>query len=114
MTDLEVLDPRFEAVARGAGRLQRLCTGAAWSEGPVWIRESGALLWSDIPNNRMLSWHPQHGMTVWRDGVEFTNGHVRDADGALLHCSHGLRALVRTASPWATKKCWSATTRAGG
>ena len=96
MTDLEVLDPRFEAVARGAGRLQRLCTGAAWSEGPVWIRESGALLWSDIPNNRMLSWHPQHGMTVWRDGVEFTNGHVRDAEGALLHCSHGLRALVRT------------------
>ncbi len=96
MSNWEVLDPRFEDLARGAGRLQRLCTGAVWSEGPVWIRESGALLWSDIPNNRMLSWHPQHGMTVWRDGVEFTNGHVRDAQGALLHCSHGLRALVRT------------------
>ena len=96
MINLEVLDPRFRAIAHGAGRLQRLYTGAVWSEGPVWIRESGALLWSDIPNNRMLSWHPQHGMTVWRDGVEFTNGHVRDAEGALLHCSHGLRALVRT------------------
>jgi gluconolactonase len=62
----------------------------------VWIRETGALLWSDIPNNRMLSWHPEHGMTVWRDAVEFTNGHAREADGALLHCSHGQRAIVRT------------------
>ncbi len=84
------------ASAHGAGRLQRLCTGAVWSEGPVWIAEAGLLLWSDIPNNRMLSWHPLQGMAVWRDQVEFTNGHVRAADGSLLHCSHGLRAIVRT------------------
>ncbi len=95
-TAIEVFDLRFAEVATGAGRLERLCTGAIWSEGPVWLRETGALLWSDIPNNRMLSWHPHHGMTVWRDAVEFTNGHVREADGSLLHCSHGLRALVRT------------------
>jgi gluconolactonase len=96
MSDVEVLDPRFAAVAQGAGPLQRLCTGAVWSEGPVWMKESGALLWSDIPNNRMLCWHPQQGMSVWREAVEFTNGHVREADGSLLHCSHGLRALMRT------------------
>jgi gluconolactonase len=76
--------------------LERLCTGAVWSEGPVWMREDQSLLWSDIPNNRMLRWHAESGMTVWRDGVEFTNGHVREADGSLLHCSHGLRAIVRT------------------
>ncbi|MDH6166726.1 gluconolactonase [Variovorax boronicumulans] len=93
---IEVLDARFAAVAREAGPLERLCTGAAWSEGPVWMREDGAVLWSDIPNNRMLRWHADAGMTVWREGVEFTNGHVREADGALLHCSHGLRAIVRT------------------
>ncbi len=93
---IEVLDPRFGSVAESAGPLERLCTGAVWSEGPVWFRETGILLWSDIPNNRMLSWHPELGMAVWRDGVEFTNGHVREADGALLHCSHGLRAIVRT------------------
>lgn len=58
--------------------------------------ETGTLLWSDIPNNRMLSWRAGRGMAVWRDGVEFTNGHVREANGALLHCSHGLRAIVRT------------------
>jgi gluconolactonase len=60
------------------------------------MRETGAVLWSDIPQNRMLSWTPGQGMEVWREDVEFTNGHVREADGALLHCSHGLRAIVRT------------------
>jgi len=92
----EVLDPRFAPVARGAGALERLCSGAAWSEGPVWMHEDGAVLWSDIPNDRMLRWHPADGLSVWRDGVEFTNGHTRESDGSLLHCSHGLRAIVRT------------------
>jgi len=93
---VEVLDPRFEPVARGAGRLERLCTGATWSEGPVWMHEDGSVLWSDIPADRMLRWHPATGLEVWRERVEFTNGHCREADGALLHCSHGLRAIVRT------------------
>ena len=44
----------------------------------------------------MLSWQPERGMSVWREAVEVTNGHAREADGALLHCSHGLRAIVRT------------------
>jgi gluconolactonase len=96
MSPVAVLDPRFSAVARGASELVRLCTGAAWSEGPVWMRETAELLWSDIPNNRMLCWHAERGMRVWRDAVEFTNGHVREADGSLLHCSHGQRAIVRT------------------
>lgn len=96
MPSIEVLDPRFADVARPAGELHRLCTGAVWSEGPVWLRETGELLWSDIPNNRMLAWHAGRGLTVWRDRAEFTNGHVREHDGSLLHCSHGLRAIVRT------------------
>jgi gluconolactonase len=93
---IEVFDARFAAVAAGAGVLERLCTGAVWSEGPVWMREDASVLWSDIPNNRMLRWHPADGMTVWREAVEFTNGHAREADGALLHCSHGRRAIVRS------------------
>jgi gluconolactonase len=93
---IAVFDPRFAAVAQGAGGLERLCTGAVWSEGPVWMREDQSLLWSDIPNNRMLRWSASSGMTVWRDDAEFTNGHVREADGSLLHCSHGLRGIVRT------------------
>ena len=92
----DILDPRFATVASGAGALECLCTGAIWSEGPVWMHEDQSLLWSDIPNDRMLRWQAASGMTVWRQGVEFTNGHTREADGALLHCSHGRRAIVRT------------------
>ena len=93
---LDVFDARFDEVARGAGSLERLCTGAVWSEGPVWMAEDASVLWSDIPNDRMLRWHANTGMTIWRDAVEYTNGHTREPDGALLHCSHGQRAVVRT------------------
>ena len=63
---VEVFDPRFASVAQGAGVLEHLCTGAAWSEGPVWMHEDDSVLWSDIPNNRMLRWHASTGLSVWR------------------------------------------------
>jgi gluconolactonase len=92
----QIFDPRAAELVPAHAQLERLATGAAWSEGPIWIAEENCVLWSDIPNNRLLRWHAQTGMTVWRDNVEFTNGHYREANGALLHCSHGLRAVVRT------------------
>lgn len=95
MSGIDVFDSRLEPVVRGAG-LERLCSGATWGEGPVWLREDDSVLWSDIPGNRILRWSQRDGMSVWRDGVEFTNGHTREANGDLLHCSHGLRAIVRT------------------
>jgi len=94
-TRIDIFDSRLSSVVEGAC-LEHLCTGAEWSEGPVWMHEDDAVLWSDIPNNRMLRWSAQGGMSVWRSGVEFTNGHTRDLNGDLLHCSHGLRAIVRT------------------
>jgi len=96
VTTIEVFDDRLAPVVRDVVSLERLCTGAIWSEGPVWISEDDSVLWSDIPNNRMLRWCAGDGMTVFRDNVEFTNGHTRDRDGSLLHCSHGLRAVFRT------------------
>ena len=96
MAALIVFDERAEGLARPGEALQRLATGATWSEGPVWMHEDGSVLWSDIPANRMLRWHPAEGMSVWRERVEFTNGHTREAGGSLLHCSHGLRAIVRS------------------
>lgn len=93
---IEIEDARLRPVVAHAPPLERLCTGAIWSEGPVWIAEDDSVLWSDIPNNRMLRWSAPDGMSVWRDDVEFTNGHARDLDGSLLHCSHGLRAVYRT------------------
>ena len=95
-TQITVYDPRANALFRAGAALERLCTGAQWGEGPVLIDEEAALLWSDIPNNRMLRWSESEGMTVWREGVEFTNGHARERDGSILHCSHGKRAILRT------------------
>ncbi|HQU49318.1 MAG TPA: SMP-30/gluconolactonase/LRE family protein [Casimicrobiaceae bacterium] len=95
-TDIDVFDPRFAPVVAHRPSLERLATGAIWSEGPVWIAEDDSVLWSDIPNDRMLRWSAQDGMSVWRERVEFTNGHTRDLDGTILHCSHGLRAVFRT------------------
>jgi len=97
-TTIEVFDARLDPIVAGAPRLERLCTGARWSEGPVWLAEDDSVLWSDIPNDRMLCWSERDGMRVWRERVEFTNGHTRDRDGSLLHCSHGLRAVFRTAA----------------
>ena len=94
---IEIFDARMAHVVAHNPVLERLCTGARWSEGPVWIAEDDSLLWSDIPNDRMLRWSERDGMRVWRERVEFTNGHTRDRDGTILHCSHGLRAVFRTA-----------------
>jgi len=94
-TDPIILDARVHPILSHA-KLERLCTGAVWSEGPVYLPQDGSVLWSDIPNNRILRWSESNGMTMWRDQVEFTNGHTLDRQGNLLHCSHGLRAIVRT------------------
>lgn len=95
-TEITVYNARARSLFPPGATLERLCTGAMWAEGPVWIDEDAALLWSDIPNDRMLRWSERDGMTVWREAVEFTNGHARERDGSVLHCSHGQRAIVRT------------------
>ena len=93
---MRIFDDTARAVFRPDSRLEKLATGAAWSEGPVWVQEAGALLWSDIPNDRILCWRERDGLSVWRDAAGYTNGHYREADGSLLHCSHGRRAILRT------------------
>jgi gluconolactonase len=96
MQSVACFDDRFSTVTQGSTALQRLCSGAVWSEGPVWLPRTAELLFSDIPNNRILVWHAEQGLRVWRNNAEFTNGHTLEHDGSLLHCSHGLRAIVRT------------------
>jgi gluconolactonase len=111
---IQILDPRAKSIfsvdgigssegdqsLQGAGKsvptLIRLGGGTTWCEGPVWLEQFGCLLYSDIPANRMMCWNPQQGVQVWRNEVEFTNGHALQADGSLLHCSHGQRAITRT------------------
>lgn len=96
MEPIEVIDERLHAILDSENRLEQVCSGAVWSEGPVWIPAQQALLWSDIPNNRILRWQAGEGMSVWRHPANFTNGHYLDLEGRLLHCSHGDRAILRT------------------
>jgi gluconolactonase len=92
----EVFDDRFNQVLMGVEEVEHLCTGAQWSEGPLWIEEYNSVIWSDIPNNRILSWSESEGMQVWKENVEFTNGRYRHQDNYIVHCSHGKRAIEKS------------------
>jgi gluconolactonase len=89
-------DERFSTLLKPDASLVRLASGAIWSEGPVYFHEDDSVIWSDIPNNRLLRWSAQDGMTVWRQPSNFENGHYRDFEGRLLSCEHGGRCLSRT------------------
>ncbi|MCM3501020.1 SMP-30/gluconolactonase/LRE family protein [Microbacterium sp. P26] len=83
-------------LVKDEGRVERLWTGATWSEGPLWIPTTRRLRWSDIPGDRILEWDAASAATiVHREGVEFTNGRVLDHDGTVVQCSHGRRRLER-------------------
>jgi gluconolactonase len=89
-------DDRFGRLLKPGAKLDKLATGAIWSEGPVYFHEDDSVIWSDIPNNRLLRWSAKDGMTVWRQPSNFENGHYRDRDGRLLSCEHGGRCISRT------------------
>ena len=77
-------------------QLERLYTGMAWAEGPVWLPDAGAVRWSDIPNDRILQFDAAtRRVDVYRAGVEFTNGRTLDLEGRVVQCSHGLRRIER-------------------
>ena len=89
-------DPRFQAVLLSGASLDKLCSGAIWSEGPVWLASKKTLVWSDIPNNRMLAWSEGGGMCVFRSPSNFSNGNTLDREGRLVTCEHGRRCVSRT------------------
>ncbi|MFI4948483.1 MAG: SMP-30/gluconolactonase/LRE family protein [Alphaproteobacteria bacterium] len=92
------LDPRFEPLRPPMNAaVERLYTGCRWSEGPVWIGDMRFLLWSDIPNNRILKWDEETGeTTVFRKPSNNANGNTRDRQGRLITCEHGMRRVTRT------------------
>jgi len=94
---IEILDPRFKPFRLHAAAVERLHTGCRWSEGPVWFGDGGYLLWSDIPNNRILKWEASNGqVSTFRQPSGFANGNTRDRQGRLISCEHGGRRVVRT------------------
>lgn len=92
----EVYDNRFLALLKADSRLEQLCTGGVWSEGPVYFANGDYLVWSDVRRNQMLRWSARDGMSVFRKPSNFSNGNYLDHEGRLLTCSHGARAVLRT------------------
>ncbi|SVB48646.1 uncharacterized protein METZ01_LOCUS201500, partial [marine metagenome] len=87
---VEVIDASFSKYVLGSAALERLWTGARWTEGPVWFGDGRFLLFSDIPNNRMLKWSEEtEKVSVYREPSNNSNGNTRDTQGRLLTCEHG-------------------------
>ena len=96
MSFYEVLDPRFSTYVLGNAPVKQLATGFDWVEGPVWFGDANCLLFSDIPNNRIMRWSPDTGISIYREPSNFSNGHTRDLQGRLISCEHGTRRVTRT------------------
>ncbi len=96
----QIDDPRFLRLTVGSARLDRLVEGCRWAEGPVWFSDLGCLLFSDIPNQRILRWSSDAtgggSVTVFRQPSNFSNGQTRDREGRLVTCEHGTRRVTRT------------------
>jgi gluconolactonase len=97
MADFEVLDERFAACVRDTARVERLADGCRWSEGPAWFPAGRYVVWSDIPNDRMLRWdEPTGTVGTFRTPSHNSNGNTVDRAGRLLTCEHGARRVTRT------------------
>ena len=94
---VQILHPSFAKYRLFNAAVERLATGCRWSEGPVWFGDHRALLWSDIPNNRILRWDEESGVvTPFRQPSNNANGHTRDREGRLVSCEHLTRRITRT------------------
>ena len=91
----EIHDPRFRHLTVGSAGLDRLATGLRWAEGPVWFADQHCLLFSDIPNQRIMRW-VDNAVSIFREPSNFANGHNRDRQGRLISCEHGARRVTRT------------------
>ena len=96
-TGFEIIDPSFAACFIGHAKVERLWTGGRWVEGPAYFAAGRYLVWSDIPNNRIMRWDETDGsVSVFREPSNNSNGHTVDAQGRLISCEHLTRRVTRT------------------
>jgi gluconolactonase len=94
---VHTLDPSFARYRLFHAAVERLATGFRWAEGPVWFGDGRYLLWSDIPNDRIMKWDEETGaVSVFRRPSHFANGNTRDRQGRLVTCEHDRRRVTRT------------------
>jgi len=94
---VRILDAGFAKYRLNLAKVERLATGMRWCEGPVWFGDGRYLLWSDIPDNRMMKWEEETGVvSVFRKPSNNSNGNTRDRQGRLITCEHDARRVTRT------------------
>src|ERR1700674_1736920 len=94
---VQILDKSFAKYRLPLAGIERLATGMRWSEGPVWFGDGRYLLWSDIPNNRIMKWDEESGaVSVFRKPSNNANANPRDRQGRLVTCEHDPRRVTRT------------------
>ncbi len=94
--DITILDPRFRRVIIGHAKLEKLWTGARWCEGPAYFAAGKYLVWSDIPNDRLMRYDETDGsVSVFWQGCGNHNGHTTDREGRLISCEHKARVVSR-------------------
>ena len=95
--DIVVLDPRFEGLVLGHAAIERIVTGCRFTEGPVWFGDLRQLVFSDIPNDRLMRWDEETGaIAVLRKPAGYPDGNTRDRQGRLISAELGTRRLTRT------------------
>jgi gluconolactonase len=93
----EFVDKQFKAYAIPVTWVEKLYEGTRWAEGPVYFGDLRCLIWSDIPNSRMLRWDEETGhVSLFRADSNHSNGNTRDRQGRLVTCEHGARRVTRT------------------
>jgi gluconolactonase len=94
---IKVLDKRFAPLVLGNAAVETIATGCRFAEGPVWFGDLRCLLWSDIPNDRIMKWEEETGaVSLFRKPSHYANGNTRDRRGRLVTCEMDTQRLTRT------------------
>ena len=94
---IKTLDPRFTSLVLGNAAVEVIASGCRFNEGPVWFGDLRCLIWSDIPNDRMMRWDEETGaVSVFRRPSHYANGNTRDRQGRLITCEMDTQRLTRT------------------
>jgi gluconolactonase len=96
--DFDIKNPEeFKKIIPEGAKVQKEASGFGFVEGPTWIKSgSGFLVFSDIPNNKIMKWTAKDGISVFRDDSKNSNGNTTDPDGLLVTAQHGSRSVTRT------------------
>ena len=96
ISGFEIYNDTFKNILGSNAKLIKHASGFEWTEGPAYFQNGDYLIFSDIPNNRMIKWSDADGVSVFRESADFSNGNFVDSKGRLITCQHGTRNITRT------------------